>query len=154
MPIGSAVEEHRIPVRQADRSRTSPITTVWSPPLYSARRVQSTHATEPSSTGAPDGAGDQRSPTYFPVPEWANRSLSAFWSSARTLTQNRPISRMCGQVTEVRAGHSATSRGLRDKDVKDWQVNPSGSSPMAVTTVTPEAKDPRTVRMSRARMEC
>ena len=56
---------------------------------------------------------------------------------------------MRGQVTEVRAGHSATRGGSRDNDANDWQVNPSGSSSMAVTTVTPEAKDPRTVRISR-----
>jgi hypothetical protein len=48
-------------------------------------------------------------------------------------------------VLELRAGLKVTSAGSREREEKDWQVNPAGpSSAAAVITVSPDAKCPRT----------
>ena len=52
-------------------------------------------------------------------------------------------------MREVRDGAKTTSGGSSDSELNDWQVKPSGPSTVsAVTTVTPEAKWPRTSRMT------
>ena len=71
----------------------------------------------------------------------------AAWSSASTFTQNCPARSICGQAREVSAGQNRTSGGSSETEVNDWQVRPTGPwSPIAVTTVTPEAKRDRTSR--------
>jgi hypothetical protein len=48
---------------------------------------------------------------------------------------------MSGQLLEARLGATATSGGSSDKDMKLWQVMPTGQSPaIPETTVTPVAK--------------
>src|SRR4051812_41603735 len=80
----------------------------------------------------------------------ANLCETSSCPSASTLTQNWPISRSRGQVRDAREGAKATSGGSRESELKDWQVNPIGpSSVIAVITVTPEAKWPRTSRITR-----
>src|SRR4051812_8534636 len=122
---------------------------VWSPPSYSFHSVQSIHALTPSRIGDPDGAARQGTPANLSAPERANPALSSWWSSASTFTQNAPAARIRGQVVEVRDGAKVISGGSRESDAKLWQVNPAGpSSPIAVTTTTPETKWPRTSRMT------
>ena len=54
---------------------------------------------------------------------------------------NRPMSRIRGQVVEVRAGQKLTSGGSSDSDANVWQVKPIGpSGAIAVITVTPVPK--------------
>src|SRR2546423_13161923 len=63
------------------------------------------------------------------------------------LTAKWPLSRMAGQVDDECAMHTSTSGGSSDTDVKELAARPDGpSGPWPVTTVTPVAKCPRTVR--------
>src|SRR5881409_388316 len=94
--------------------------------------------------GAPDGLGVHDTSAHRSMPSRANDSLNSCWSCASTFTQNRPTSRMCGQVDDVRAGLKLTSGGSSDSDANDWHVKPSGRSAIAVTTTTPVVNVPRT----------
>jgi hypothetical protein len=65
-----------------------------------------------------------------------------------TFTQKLPVSRIFGQLVEVTEGLNVTSGGSSDKDVKDWQVKPTGPAAVcAVTIVTPEQKLPMICRI-------
>src|SRR3954471_4576655 len=134
----------------APRSSTRAATSVWSPPSYSAHSSQSIQATTSSRTGEPCRLRLHGTPANLSTPERAKLCDSCVCSSASRLTQNRPISRSRGQVVEVRAGAKTTSGGSSDRELNDWQVKPIGPSAVsAVTTVTPEAKWPRTSRIRR-----
>src|SRR3954470_1417968 len=134
----------------APRSSTRATTSVWSPPSYSAQSSPSIQATTSCSTGEPCRLRVQGTPANLSTPERAKFCESAVWSSDSTFTQNRPISRSRGQVVDVRAGANTTRGGSRDSELNDWQVKPSGPVAVsAVTTVTPEAKWPRTSRITR-----
>jgi len=61
-------------------------------------------------------------------------------------TQKDPAAAILGQLVDDLAGASRTSGGSRESAANAWQVNPTGSSPAAVTTVTPLAKWPITSR--------
>ena len=64
--------------------------------------------------------------------------------------QKWPLSRICGQLTLVFDGHSATKGGSSDNEAKDWAANPAGvpsKQPVAITT--PVANCPNVSRNSR-----
>ncbi|ALE81565.1 hypothetical protein WY02_28050 [Pseudonocardia sp. AL041005-10] len=103
----------------APSASTRATTIVWSPPSYSFHREQSTQAPTPSRTGEPDGAAAQVTPANLSTPERANPALWCSWSAASTFTQNRPTSRMRGQVEDPRDGAKLTSGGSSDSDAKD-----------------------------------
>ena len=64
-----------------------------------------------------------------------------------TLTQNEPVDAMRSHRSDVVIGRNPTSGGSSDTDVNEPMVNPTGSpSTIAVTTVTPVGKWPRTRR--------
>src|SRR4051812_50198984 len=85
----------------------------WSP----ARRTASpSHITVEStlSSDGPHCVSCQVSPENLSAPVVANRAHRFSWSSARTLTQNLPESRISGQERDVCAGQNSTSGGAGD----------------------------------------
>src|SRR5690349_18836030 len=111
---------------------------------------QSIQASTPASSGDPvPAAGRQSTPANLSVPLRAKDRHRLSWPAARTLTQKAPAERMRGQVTEVRATVKATSGGSSEREVKDWQVKPTGrpvAASTALMTVTPLPKCPSTAR--------
>src|SRR3954454_19198819 len=107
--------------------------------------VQSTRASAPSSIGEPvSGDGVHFTSANLSTPRLAIVFDSSAWSAARKLTHNVPERWISGHDRELLAGMKTTSGGSSETLEKDWQVIPTGSSPLSVvTTVTPEAKRPR-----------
>ena len=63
---------------------------------------------------------------------------------------NRPACLICGQARPRWSAQKSTSGGSSDTEAKDWQAKPTGSpSAYPVTTVTPVAKEPIALRISR-----
>src|SRR5580704_9630901 len=110
---------------------------------------QSIQATTSSRIGEPPGEACHGTPAkrFAPVPT-AKERHTASWSAARTLTQNLPISRMCGNVEDFLAGRNATSGGSRETEVNEPTTMPCGvpSGSHAVATATPVGKWPSTSR--------
>ena len=109
---------------------------------------QSIHATTPSRIGAPLPAAVQTAAPYLSPPLDANARQTCSWSSASTLMQTAPASRIFGKLVDTWVGRNATRGGSSDTEVNDPTAIPTGpfSSCMAVTTTTPVGKWPRTWR--------
>src|SRR5829696_8988350 len=125
----------------------------WSPASWMASISQSTHASTSLSRGLPVEAGCQPIPENLSPPLAAKTRQTSSWSSARTFTQNMPASRMVGQLLELLLAPKPTRGGSSETEKKEPTARPAGPSPpMAVTTVTPVGKWPRTVRKWAASM--
>src|SRR5438045_3721472 len=111
----------------------------WSPPSTTVCTAQSIQVSEPVRIGAPDGAGDQSTAANLSEPARPNTMLTSRCSCERTLTQNEPTSRICGQVRDDFPGQNSTSGGSSDSAANDWHAKPIGSPslPTVATTVTP-----------------
>lgn len=63
---------------------------------------------------------------------------------------NLPAFLICGHARPRWSAQNSTSGGSSDTEAKDWQAKPTGSpSACPVTTVTPVAKEPMALRISR-----
>src|SRR5689334_2171575 len=116
--------------------------------------AQSIQVSTPSRTGAPDGAGDHRTPANLSAPLIPNTRDSSRCPSASTLTQKLPPRAIRCQLVDRRPGQNRTSGGSRDSAANAWQANPTGS-PLStpVTTVTPVQKCPSTLRKRSGRTD-
>jgi hypothetical protein len=64
-----------------------------------------------------------------------------------TLMQKRPVARIPGHVSDVRAGQNSINGGSSETDVTEFAAMPSGpAGPHEVMTVTPVGSLPRTWR--------
>src|SRR5689334_10434212 len=109
--------------------------------------AQSIQVSTPSRTGAPDGAGDHRTPANLSAPLIPKIRDSSRCPSASTLTQKWPARAIRCQLVDRMPGQNSTSGGSRDSAANAWQANPTGSPPSTpVTTVTPVQKCPSTWR--------
>src|SRR3954453_2631346 len=110
---------------------------LWSPAGCTSWMSHITVDRTPSSDG-PHGVSCQAKSANLSAPVVAKRAHRSSWSSASTLTQNRPDDWISGQDFDVCAGQNSTSGGSNDTDAKDWQAKPTGCPPASpVTTVTP-----------------
>src|SRR3954452_13625018 len=77
----------------------------------------------------------------------ANTRQTSSWSSARMLAQKRPAVWIFGHVDELLPAQNNTRGGSSDSEAKEPTAKPTGwPSVMAVMTVTPVGKWPRTWR--------
>src|ERR1700679_4314862 len=103
---------------------------------------QSIQATTASRIGEPLDAARQPTLAYLSAPRVANARQTSSWSSARTLTQNDPVSRIVGKLVDDRSGRNATRGGSSETEVNEPTAIPAGPSSRceAVTTATPVGK--------------
>jgi Ser/Thr protein kinase RdoA (MazF antagonist) len=131
---------------------TRPMAISWSPPGCTTASEQRSAAAIPVSSGRPSRRSQSRSANLSP-PDRANAPATACWSAASTLTANRPVPRMCGQVVEVSAAQNSTSGGSRDSEVNELTASPTGPPPEStlVTTAIPVGQAAQVRRRSSGR---
>ena len=115
------------PSGAASIADTAATTMVWSPASCSSRITHSIHATAPSSAG-PHERSVYPTPSKRSVPLSANLRVASSWWPAMMFTQNRPLSRMPGQVVDDLAGQNRISGGSSDTDVTEFAAMPVGPS--------------------------
>src|SRR5262245_66163903 len=89
---------------------------------------QSTQARTSSRTTAPRSVTCQGTASNFAAVREPKAIDTSCWSSARTLTVNRPVLSMRGQLVELLPGQLSTSGGARGREVKEWQAGPAGGA--------------------------
>src|SRR5438270_135004 len=85
--------------------------TSWSPASWTASMSQSIHASTSARRGEPELAGCQPSPANLSSVFDENCRHAASWSSASTLTQNTPASRIDGHDEDDLPAQKPTSAG-------------------------------------------
>src|SRR5882757_7321344 len=92
-------------------------------------------ASVPSMIGEPSLEGLQSSPANLSGSLEPNRAETSFWFSCSTFTQNLPLASIACHDRDTLVGQNNTSGGSRDSAANDWQANPMGWAPVALSDI-------------------
>src|SRR5699024_9754610 len=97
--------------------------------------VQSIQASSPSRIGMPAGERCQSTEPNLSGLRDPNTAHASCCSSARIVTPNEPVCSIAFHEPEVFIGQNSTIGGSRDRELNDWQANPTGLSPAIVEMI-------------------
>ncbi|CAO5234512.1 hypothetical protein FAGKG844_10054 [Frankia sp. AgKG'84/4] len=122
-------------------SRTSAMTSQWSPAARRWRIPQRIHTAASSSSGSPVSSGRHRvGGANRSAPGRANRAASSRWSCESRCTTRESAASSAGTSEDPVDSASDSNGGRSDSEVTDVAVKPDGPrAPAIVTIVTPAA---------------